>query len=298
MTEEKTRTVRVVGKPTQTAWRCGGRLIVLDRPLVMGIVNVTPDSFSDGGLWNGLPDGAVAHGLSLLAAGADLLDIGGESTRPGAAEVPLDEELKRVVPVIRELARRTQVPLSMDTRKAAVARAAVAAGACIINDVTALGGDPAMRQVAAETGAGVVLMHMRGTPQTMNDLAVYRRVVQEVCDELRVAVDRARQAGVAADAILVDPGFGFAKSPEHNIELLRGLAQVASLGPVLVGLSRKRFIGALTGRSVPSERMAGSVAAALLAVQRGAAVVRVHDVRETVDALRVLLAAEPGDLQG
>ncbi len=298
MNEERAKTVRLVGKPTQTAWRCGERLIVLDRPLVMGIVNVTPDSFSDGGLWNGLPDAAVAHGLSLLAAGADLLDIGGESTRPGAAAVPVEEELKRVVPVIRELARRTQVPLSVDTRTAAVAREAVAAGACIINDVTALGGDPAMRQVAAETGAGVVLMHMRGTPQTMNDLAVYRDVVQEVCDALRAAVNAARQAGVSADAILVDPGFGFAKSQEHNVALLRGLAQVAAVGPVLVGLSRKRFIGALTGRTVPSERMAGSVAAALLAVQRGAAVVRVHDVRETVDALRVLLAVEQGGLQG
>ncbi len=265
--------------------------------MVMGIVNVTPDSFFDGGLWDGSPDRAVAHGVALLEAGADMLDIGGESTRPGAFEVPVDEELSRVIPVIRALAGRTRVPLAVDTRKAAVARAAVAAGACIINDVTALGGDPAMRRVAVETGAGVVLMHMRGTPQTMNGLAVYRDVVREVGDELRAAVDAARAAGVAAEAILVDPGFGFAKEVEHNVALLRELGRLTALAPVMVGLSRKRFIGALTGRSQPAERMAGSVAAAMLAVQRGASVVRVHDVRETVDALRVLVSVAPGERQ-
>jgi dihydropteroate synthase len=261
----------------------------------MGIVNVTPDSFSDGGLWDGAPDRSVAHGLTLLEAGADILDVGGESTRPGAAGVTLEEELNRVIPVIRELARQTQAPISVDTRQAAVARAAMAAGACIINDVTALGGDPEMRRVAVETGAGVVLMHLRGTPQTMNGLAVYRDVVREVCDELRAAVDAARAAGVAPEAILVDPGFGFAKETEHNVALLRDLARLMSLGPVLVGLSRKRFIGALTGRTIPAERMVGSVAAAMIAVQRGASVVRVHDVRETVDALRVLVAVDASE---
>ncbi len=283
---------------SQSMWRCRGRAISLDRPQVMGIVNVTPDSFSDGGLWDGAPDRAVTHGLTLLEAGADILDVGGESTRPGAAGVTLEEELNRVIPVIRELARQTQAPISVDTRQAVVARAAMAAGACIINDVTALGGDPEMRRVAVETGAGVVLMHLRGTPQTMKGLAVYRDVVREVCDELRAAVDAARAAGVAPEAILVDPGFGFAKETEHNVALLRDLERLMSLGPVLVGLSRKRFIGALTGRAVPTERMAGSVAAAMLAVQRGASVVRVHDVRETVDALRVLVAVEPGERRG
>ncbi len=283
---------------SQSMWRCRGRAISLDRPQVMGIVNVTPDSFSDGGLWDGAPDRAVAHGLRLLEAGADILDVGGESTRPGADGVTLEEELNRVIPVIRELARQTQAPISVDTRQAAVARAAMAAGACIINDVTALGGDPEMRRVAVETGAGVVLMHLRGTPQTMNGLAVYRDVVREVCNELRAAVDAARAAGVAPEAILVDPGFGFAKETEHNIALLRDLERLMSLGPVLVGLSRKRFIGALTGRAVPTQRMAGSVAAAMLAVQHGASVVRVHDVRETVDALRVLVAVEPGERRG
>jgi len=286
-----------MGCGRETMWRCDGRTVSLDRPMVMGIVNVTPDSFFDGGLWDGSPDRAVAHGVALLEAGADMLDIGGESTRPGAFEVPVDEELSRVIPVIRALAGRTRVPLAVDTRKAAVARAAVAAGACIINDVTALGGDPAMRRVAVETGAGVVLMHMRGTPQTMNGLAVYRDVVREVGDELRAAVDAARAAGVAAEAILVDPGFGFAKEVEHNVALLRELGRLTALAPVMVGLSRKRFIGALTGRSQPAERMAGSVAAAMLAVQRGASVVRVHDVRETVDALRVLVSVAPGERQ-
>jgi dihydropteroate synthase len=287
-----------MGGGCQNVWRCRGRAISLDRPQIMGIVNVTPDSFSDGGLWDGAPDRAAAHGLALLEAGADILDVGGESTRPGAAAVALDEELTRVMPVIRELSRRTQAPLSIDTRKAAVARAALAAGACIINDVTALGGDPEMRRVAAETGAGVVLMHGRGTPQTMNGLAVYQDVVGEVCEELRAAVDAARAAGVAPEAIMVDPGFGFAKETEHNVALLRDLARLTALAPVLVGLSRKRFIGALTGRTVPAERMAGSVAAAMLAVQRGASVVRVHDVRETADALRVRVAVEPGERRG
>jgi dihydropteroate synthase len=284
-----------MGSGFQNVWRCRGRAVSLDRPQVMGIVNVTPDSFSDGGLWDGAPHRAVAHGLALLEAGAGILDVGGESTRPGAAEVSIEEELNRVIPVIRELSRQTPAPISVDTRKAAVARAAIAAGACIINDVTALGGDPEMRRVSVETGAGVVLMHLRGTPQTMNALAVYQDVVREVCEALRAAVDAARAAGVAREAILIDPGFGFAKETEHNVALLRDLARLTALGPVLVGLSRKRFIGALTGRTVPAERMVGSVAAAMIAVQRGASVVRVHDVRETVDALRVLVAVDASE---
>lgn len=274
-------------------WQCREREIDLRRPLVVGIVNVTPDSFSDDGLGLGTPESAVAHGLALVDQGADFLDIGGESTRPGAIDVTAAEEMRRVVPVIRALASCTRVPLSVDTRKAVVAAAAVAAGACAINDVTALGGDPDMRRVAADTGAGVVLMHMRGTPQTMNGLAVYRDVVQEVYEALREAVAAARDAGVAENAILVDPGFGFAKEPQHHAALLKELARLAMLRPVMVGLSRKRCIATWTGRDVLArERVAGSVAAALVAVQRGAVAVRVHDVRETVDALRVWQALE------
>lgn len=277
---------------TQGAWRCAGREIAWGRPLVMGIVNVTPDSFSNDGLWNGTPERAVAHGAALVAAGADILDIGGESTRPGAAEVSLKEEMERVVPVIAALAACVPVPLAIDTRKAAVAAAALAAGACIINDVTALGGDPDMRRVAAESGAGVVLMHMRGTPQTMSGLVHYDDVVREVCDRLRAAVAAAQAAGVATRAIAVDPGFGFAKNTQHNAALLCGLAQIAEIAPVVVGLSRKRCIGEWTGCTEPADRVAGSVVAAVLAVLRGAAVVRTHDVRETVDGLRVLAAVE------
>ena len=273
-------------------WRCAKRLIPLRRPLVMGIVNVTPDSFADGGLWrDGNPAAAVAHAMALAEAGADIIDVGGESTRPGAGAVEADEELRRVVPLIEALRQRLSIPLSVDTCKAAVARAALAAGADIINDITALS-DGEMLKVAAGSGAGVVLMHMRGTPRTMNSLENYDDVVKEVGAFLAAARARAMAGGVAADAIMIDPGFGFAKNPDQNGELLRNLRYFTTIAPVIAGLSRKRCVGAWSGVPLAAERVAGSVAAAMLAAQRGASVLRVHDVRPTVEALRVCMAIE------
>ena len=265
---------------------CAGRILKLDRTRVMGIVNVTPDSFSDGGA-HASTDAAVAHGLALAAQGADILDVGGESTRPGAAPVPLEEELRRVVPVIERLARETALPVSVDTRKPEVMRAAVQAGAGMVNDVGALRGDGAL-ETAAALGVPVVLMHMLGEPGSMQDDPRYDDVVAEVHRFLAERIFAAELAGIARKNIVVDPGFGFGKTTGHNVRLLAGLERFAELGvPLLAGLSRKRSIGELTGRAVPGERVAGSVAAHLLAAQRGAAIVRVHDVAATVDALKV-----------
>ena len=265
---------------------CAGRVLKLDRTRVMGIVNVTPDSFSDGGA-HASTDAAVAHGLALAAQGADILDVGGESTRPGAAPVPLEEELRRVVPVIERLARETALPVSVDTRKPEVMRAAVQAGAGMVNDVGAMRGDGAL-ETAAALGVPVVLMHMLGEPGSMQDDPRYDDVVAEVHRFLAERIFAAELAGIARKNIVVDPGFGFGKTTGHNVLLLAGLERFAELGvPLLAGLSRKRSIGELTGRAVPGERVAGSVAAHLLAAQRGAAIVRVHDVAATVDALKV-----------
>lgn len=270
---------------------CGGRVLRLDRPRVMGIVNVTPDSFSDGGAHDNT-EAAVAHGLQLVAEGADLLDIGGESTRPGAAPVPLEEELRRVVPVIEQLARQTQVPISIDTFKPEVMRAAVAAGAGMINDIHALRQDGALA-AAAELGVPVVLMHMQGEPGSMQDTPHYDDVVAEVH---RFLVDRmfsAEMAGIAKKNLVIDLGFGFGKTTDHNMILLARSARFLELGvPMLAGLSRKRSIGELTGREAPRERVAGSVAAHLIAAQRGASILRVHDVAATVDALKVWAAVD------
>ena len=270
---------------------CGGRILRLDRPRVMGIVNVTPDSFSDGGAHDST-EAAVAHGLQLVAEGADLLDIGGESTRPGAAPVALDEELRRVVPVIEQLVRQTRVPISIDTFKPAVMRAAVAAGAGMINDIHALRQDGALA-AAAELGVPVVLMHMQGEPGSMQDTPHYDDVVAEVH---RFLVDRmfsAEMAGIAKKNLVIDLGFGFGKTTEHNMILLARSARFLELGvPMLAGLSRKRSIGELTGREAPRERVAGSVAAHLVAAQRGATILRVHDVAATVDALKVWAAVD------
>ncbi|WP_133477424.1 dihydropteroate synthase [Cognatilysobacter segetis] len=273
---------------------CGGRRLVLDAPRVMGIVNVTPDSFSDGGVHFDVDD-AVAHGLKLVAEGADLLDVGGESTRPGADEVSVDDELARVVPVIERLARETAVPISIDTCKPEVMRAAVAAGAGMINDVYALRRDGAL-DAAASLGVPVVLMHMLGEPRSMQDDPRYDDVVGEVHRFLAERIFSAEMAGIDKKRIVVDPGFGFGKTREHNLQLLARFERFTDLGvPALAGLSRKRTIGDLTGRSVPAERVAGSVAAHLIAVQRGASIVRVHDVAATVDALKVwaAVAAQP-----
>lgn len=265
---------------------CAGRILKLHRPQVMGIVNVTPDSFSDGGAHD-TTDLAVAHALKLVEEGADLLDIGGESTRPGADEVSLEEELQRVIPVIEQLARQTSLPISIDTSKPEVMRAAVAAGAGMINDVYALRREGAL-EAAAELGVPVVLMHMLGEPRSMQQSPEYDDVVGEVHRFLTERLFAAEMSGIARKNLLIDPGFGFGKNTAHNLTLLSQLQRFVELGvPVLAGLSRKRTIGELTGREVAKDRVAGSVAAHLIAAQRGAMILRVHDVAATVDALKV-----------
>ncbi|MCL6711748.1 dihydropteroate synthase [Pseudomonas sp. R2.Fl] len=265
---------------------CAGRILKLDRPQVMGIVNVTPDSFSDGGAHDTL-EAAVAHGLKLAEEGANILDIGGESTRPGAADVSVEEELRRVVPVIERLAKETTLPISIDTFKPEVMRAAVQVGAGMINDIYGLRREGAL-EAAAALGVPVVLMHMQGEPRTMQEAPDYDDVVGEVHRFLAERIFAAEMAGIAKKNLLVDPGFGFGKNTQHNLALLAQLERFVELGvPVLAGLSRKRSLGELTGRDVASERVAASVAAHLIAAQRGAAIVRVHDVAATVDALKV-----------
>jgi dihydropteroate synthase len=277
-----------------TVLDCAGRKLMLDRPRVVGIVNVTPDSFSDGGKLADT-DAAVAHALKLAGEGADMLDIGGESTRPGAADVSLDEELARVVPLIERLVARTDLPISIDTSKPEVMRAAVAAGAGMINDVYALRREGAL-DVVAELGVPVCLMHMQGEPRSMQDAPQYDDVVGEVHRFLMDRVFACELAGIDKRKVMVDPGFGFGKDLEHNLALLRALERFSDLGSgAYVGLSRKSMIGKLTGRDDPAERAAGSVAAALIAVQRGARMVRVHDVAATVDALAVWQAVKAGD---
>jgi dihydropteroate synthase len=265
-------------------FHCGHFHLDLSRPLVMGIVNVTPDSFSDGGQ-HAQRDAAIAHAHKLIAEGADILDVGGESTRPGAQPVGVQEELDRVLPVIEGL-RGIAVPISIDTCKPEVMRAAIAAGAQMVNDINALQNAAAIEAVAASDVA-VCLMHKQGKPQTMQQQPQYADVVAEVRDFLHERIAVAEAAGIARNRIVIDPGFGFGKTLAHNLALLRALPDFAALGvPLLAGLSRKSMLGAITGRDV-GDRVAASVAAALIAVQRGASIVRVHDVRETVDALKV-----------
>jgi len=274
-------------------WQIAGCTVALDHPVIIGIVNVTPDSFSDGGRFTTV-DRAIAQAERLVADGCELLDVGGESTRPGAAPVPVADEVHRVAPVIEQLARRRLGPVSVDTRKAAVARAAIAAGAAVVNDVSGLSFDPELSRVAGEAGVGVIVMHMRGTPDTMDSPAVYRHVAAEVAAELRAATDRAEAGGVDRERIVVDPGFGFAKTPEQNFRLLDELATIAGLGyPVAVGPSRKRFLGAATGRPVEDRDRATAVACAL-AWQRGARLFRVHDAALAREALRVAAATTAG----
>lgn len=272
-------------------FHCGKFHFDLARPLVMGIVNVTPDSFSDGGR-HLQHDAAIAHAYQLIEAGADILDIGGESTRPGAAPVNVHEELDRVLPVIGGL-RGIAVPISIDTSKPEVMRAALAAGASMVNDVNALQSKGAL-DVAAGSDAAVCLMHKKGDPQNMQAQPQYRNVVTEVREFLCERIAAVEAAGIERNRIVIDPGFGFGKSLAHNLGLLRELGRLAELGvPVLAGLSRKSMLGALTGQDV-GQRMPASVAAALIAVQRGAKIVRVHDVRETVDALKIWNAVNEG----
>jgi dihydropteroate synthase len=254
--------------------------------LIMGIVNVTPDSFSDGGLYCET-DEAISHGLDLVQQGAEILDIGGESTRPGALPVSEAEELRRVIPVIEGLAARTKAPLSIDTMKPAVARAALAAGASLVNDVAANRTDDLMARLVAETGAGYVAMHMQGLPPTMQHHPAYPDVVRAVADFLRDRLERLKAAGVAVEQVILDVGLGFGKTLEHNLQLLAALRSFTTLErPVLLGVSRKSFIGALTGANV-AERLPGSLACACLAVAAGVQIIRTHDVAETVQAVRV-----------
>ena len=270
---------------------CAGRLLRLDRPQVMGIVNVTPDSFSDGGQHFGV-DAAVAHALSLVEQGADLLDIGGESTRPGATPVSVQEEIDRVVPVIAALLERTEVPLSVDTFKPEVMQAALTAGAGMVNDVQALR-QPGAIDAVASSKAAVVLMHAVGGPYEAGQAQVYDDIGGEVQRFLAERVFAAEMAGIARNRLVIDPGYGFNKDTAQNFSLLAAQERLLTLGvPLLAGFSRKRCIGEVTGRALAAERVAGSVAAHLLAVQRGAKIVRVHDVAATVDALKVLAALE------
>ena len=269
--------------------QCGGHRIELGRPVVMGVVNVTPDSFSDGGRHYATA-AALEHAARLAGDGAAIVDVGGESTRPGAAAVDTAEELRRVIPVVERLAGTLPVPVSVDTRNPEVMRRALAAGASMVNDVSALAAPGALEVVAA-SGAAVCLMHMQGEPETMQAAPRYDDVVAEVRDFLRRRVGACLAAGIPRDRLAVDPGFGFGKTLEHNLALLDGLSAIASDGlPVLAGLSRKRMIGMLTGRG-EGDRLAGSLAAAVVAAIRGARIIRAHDVRETVDALAVLAAA-------
>lgn len=268
-------------------WRCRSYEFVFPRPvLVMGIVNVTPDSFSDGGRYLAT-DAAVGHALELLGEGADILDIGGESTRPNAEPVAEAEEQRRVLPVIEQLAARVSVPLSIDTQKPSVARAALAAGAVIVNDIAANRPDDAMGRLVAETGAGYVCMHMQGTPRTMQIAPRYDDVVAEVGAFFLAQLARLRRLGVAADQVVLDPGFGFGKTVDHNLQLLANLASFRRLErPVMAGLSRKSFIGCLLGTSV-EQRLPGSLAGAAWAAAAGVGLIRTHDVSATRQAVRL-----------
>jgi dihydropteroate synthase len=267
---------------------CADRVLDLSRPAVMGVLNITDDSFSDGGRYSS-QGAAVAHGLAMVAAGAQLIDVGGESTRPGAQPVPLQQELDRVLPVIEALATRVDAVISIDTMKPEVMTASVAAGAGMVNDVLALQAPGALQAVAA-TRAAVCLMHMQGTPRTMQASPHYNDVVAEVAEFLRQRAAGCRAAGIDAARIVLDPGFGFGKTLEHNLQLLAGLSRItAGSCPVLIGLSRKSMLGKLTGRPV-EERLAGSLALHSIGTLHGASIIRTHDVQETCDAIAVAWA--------
>lgn len=272
------------------AFICGKYQLKLNRPHVMGIVNVTPDSFSDGGKYTST-QAAVSHALTLIDEGADILDIGGESTRPGAVPVPLDEELSRVIPVIEALNGVSTVPLSIDTYKPEVMRQAIAAGADIVNDVRALQAPGAMEAVV-HSSAGICLMHMQGNPQTMQTAPHYEDVVVEVGQFLAERLEACLSRGIAKNRILLDPGFGFGKTREHNIRLIQQLEKLHMIGqPLLVGLSRKSVLGAIAGGD-ENQRLYASIAASVVSAMKGAKIVRVHDVKATVDALKVVAAIQ------
>jgi len=272
-------------------WQCGKyQLYTADKPLIMGILNVTPDSFSDGGRFN-TTDKALAHAMKMVEQGADIIDIGGESTRPGAAKVSVEEEIARVVPVIEALAKRSEVPISIDTYKSQVAKKAMDAGASIINDISGLRFDFQMAGVAAQYKAGLVLMHIKGTPEDMQQDPQYEDLLGEVKSYLSGSIKIALEAGIEKSAIAIDPGIGFGKTVEHNLSLIKNLSYFKGIGcPIVIGASRKSFIGKLNNDIPASERLPGSLAAAVLAVQNGAAIIRCHDVAETKQALRVARA--------
>ena len=266
--------------------RCRDRVLDLERVAVMGVLNVTPDSFSDGGRWFD-PQRAVEHALEMVERGAAIVDVGGESTRPGAEPVDFEEELRRVLPVIETLADRLDAPISIDTRKASVAKAALEAGASIVNDTLGEEADHALVQAAVEAEAAVVTMHSRGTPATMRDLVEYSDVVGDVREWLRARADRLVAEGVGSDQVVLDPGFGFAKNKEQNLELLDRFEEIVGLGyPVLAGTSRKSFIG-FTLDLPEDQRLEGTAATVALAVYKGARIVRVHDVREMTRVVRM-----------
>ncbi|HYM34549.1 MAG TPA: dihydropteroate synthase, partial [Steroidobacteraceae bacterium] len=268
--------------------RCGSRTLDLSTPVVMGVLNVTPDSFSDGGRWLDA-DKAVQHSLQMIADGAGIIDVGGESTRPGAESVAVEEELRRVIPVIEALRKQTQVPISVDTSRPEVIHAAVEAGACLINDIRALR-ERGVLEAAAKTSAGICLMHMQGEPRTMQSSPRYDDVMSDVRGFLAERIAACERVGISRDRIMVDPGIGFGKTQAHNLALLAHLSKLTSLGvPLLVGVSRKSLIGALTGRPV-NERLAGSLAFATAAVLAGASIIRAHDVAQTVDVVRIASA--------
>jgi dihydropteroate synthase len=284
-----------LGSPQPIIWNVRERTLpVEERVLVMGVLNLTPDSFSDGGRYQGL-DAAVARAEAIEAEGADVLDLGGESTRPGSRPVSLEEELARVVPVVTVLAHRIKIPISIDTTKAEVAGRCLDLGASLINDVTALRGDPAMAGVVARAGAGLILMHMQGAPATMQEHPTYGDVVQEVGEFLQARVEAAVDAGVARERIAVDPGLGFGKTLDHNLTILRGLSVLAALGrPIVIGPSRKGFVGALLDRPV-LEREWGTAAAVAAGVLQGAHVVRVHSVAPMKEVARVAWAVRTAE---
>lgn len=277
---------------SDSIWQCRNRVFrTAERPLIMGILNVTPDSFSDGGRYHD-KNSAVEHGLQMVRDGADIIDVGGESTRPGAAPVSLDDELERVVPVFEALSRREDIVLSVDTMKSAVAERALAAGAHIINDVSALSADPRMANVAREYRAGVILMHKRGEPRTMQAQALYVDVVREVRDYLIERVAYVEQMGLARSTLAIDPGIGFGKTAGHNMSILAHLSALRACGrPIVVGLSRKAFIGQTTGRDV-ADRDAGTLGALAFCLGEGAHILRVHDVQAVRDMVRMLSALQ------
>lgn len=268
-------------------FRAGSFKFVFPRPaLIMGIINVTPDSFSDGGQFLDT-EKAVAHGLKLVKDGAEILDIGGESTRPGAEQVDEAEELKRVLPVIEQLAARVSVPISIDTIKPAVARAALAAGASIVNDVSANRKDDEMWKIVSDAGAGYICMHMQGTPQTMQINPEYKDIIKEVYSFFRERLERLNACGVTDDHVVFDPGIGFGKTLEHNLRLIANLEKFAEIGrPLLIGVSRKSFIGKLLGTDI-TERLPASIASTCKAVEEGVNIIRTHDVARTVQAVRM-----------